>query len=34
MRITKREWTAAGGLRNPRLYRTERKGRWYYYRSA
>jgi hypothetical protein len=31
MRITKAEWVRLGGLRNPRLYRMNRGGRWYYY---
>ena len=31
MRITKAEWTRLGGLRNYRLYRVQKKGRWYYY---
>lgn len=33
MRITKAEFDAAGGLRNPELYRRQAKsGRWFYYR--
>jgi hypothetical protein len=32
MRITKREYDAFGGMRNPRLYRRQhRSGRWQHY---
>ncbi len=32
MRITKAEWSALGGLRNPRCYRRQQaNGRWLYY---
>lgn len=33
-RITKREWAALGGLRNPDLARVMRGGRWYYYKGV
>jgi hypothetical protein len=34
-RITKAEWTAAGGLRNPHLYRRQTPaGRWLYFRTS
>ena len=32
MRITKREWSALGGLRNPNLYRRMVSGVWCYYK--
>lgn len=33
-RISFAQWVAEGGLRNPRLYRTQGKdGRWRYYRE-
>jgi hypothetical protein len=33
MRITKAEYVKRGGMRNPRLYRGQRGGRWYYYEA-
>lgn len=30
-RITKEQWTKAGGLSNPKLTRVQRGGKWYYY---
>lgn len=33
MRITKRLYTELGGMRNPYLYRVQRRGRWYYHTS-
>lgn len=34
-KITKTEWQAKGGLKNPRLWRKQDKaGRWYYYEAA
>lgn len=33
MRISKREYDELGGMRNPRLYRKQIGGRWYYYRE-
>lgn len=30
-RITKKQWTELGGLRNSQLARKETNGRWYYY---
>ena len=34
MRITKRQYDRLGGMRNARLYRNEKGGRWYYYYKA
>jgi hypothetical protein len=33
-RISKKEWTGLGGLKNSDLYRVQRNGRWFYYRGA
>ena len=33
MRITKRHYDYLGGMRNARLYRNEKDGRWYYYKT-
>ncbi len=33
MRITKKEYVRLGGMRNPRLYRKQINGRWYYYKE-
>jgi hypothetical protein len=31
MRVTKREWYAAGGFRNSRCWRRQVRGSWQYY---
>jgi len=34
MKISYKEYTRLGGLRNSDLYRKQVKGRWYYYSGA
>lgn len=35
VRMSARDWRAAGGLRNPRLFRVQSPGgRWRYYRAT
>lgn len=34
MRITKSEYVSRGGMKNSKLYRVQRAGRWYYYEAA